>query len=91
MGDEIFAGASSPADIIKRTNDFLQRTEVTHIYFDLNRIKSASKTFRVPTDGYFAREELKLLFNPSLWNKTTLIKMGQEVTPSKEYLMFLLK
>jgi RHS repeat-associated protein len=93
LGDEVFVGNSMYPDlIVSRTKDFLLHSNISEIYFDLNRMNTASRVQTLPTSGYFAREELKIIIeNESLFKKTKFIRMGVEVKPSIEYLKRLIR
>ena len=87
IGDDVFSGIQGIEDIVPRTRFFLLNANVSEIYFDLNRMKTASK-FRVgESPGFYAREELKILLdNPVLLQKTKFIRMGIEVNVEIDYL-----
>jgi hypothetical protein len=94
LGNNVFSRmlTGSNVEILARIKAFLLKPNVTRIYFDLNRIKSAARTFGSIPGGWFAREELKMILEtPQLLEKTIFIKMGIEVTPTKEYLQWLLQ
>jgi hypothetical protein len=93
LGDEVFAGIKiEPETIIARTKHFFLNNNIVEFHFDLNRMKTATSSPTRLNEGFYAREELKILLNnPELLSKTTFYRMGIPVTPSIDYLKRLIK
>ena len=83
LGDELFQGVDDfPLDqaeyeVLKRTEEFLHSPRLRRIYFDVTNIHLASRTYRIPSYGYFARKELELVVvDPVLFRKSCFFENG---------------
>jgi hypothetical protein len=83
LGDEVFRGvfdlprAQAQYEVLRRTEAFLHSSSLQRIYFDVTNIRLASRTYRIPSQGYFARKELELVaFDSVLFEKTRFFENG---------------